>query len=403
MNDSDHDKKVMRIKRFTMVESIHHLKVGLLRDERGVIHHVVEVGKVRRLIGYLDRFKRRLIAVASGNAPAWTAEGLRGRIVMSKEARELWYSIRDVEESAPEHFVEERRLDPWLALGLDLAREWRPRLIHCTGLNGQLLGCDEVARDGMVEIFQTIRKECRRKDFRRDVKNLARGARDNFFRCARYLLSLLAEHARPLILRIDLYFEGDAKQESDSAAAKKAFDKFIRALREERIIPDVLRYITKREDGLERRIHYHVLIAMDGDKHRDVFTFSERVGRYWVDECVGSSSLASYFNVWLRRRELEYCCLGHLHYLDEHMLEGLRRCIWYLCEDGSHVLVNKGRNLRRGQMPKGARAHKRGRPRADGTSLTIAERILFKPPPAAKERIVVSEPDRASASSYGSM
>lgn len=309
---------------------------------------------------------------------------------MSKEARGLWYSIRDVEEFAPVHFVEGRRLDPWLTLGLKIAREWRPRFIHATDLNGLLLGIDEVAHKGMIEVFRSIRSESRKKEFVREVNNLARGAKDTYYSCARYMLSVFAEHARPLVLRIDLYFEGDGRLESDSAAARKAFDKFLRALREDRIIPDVLRYITKREDGLERRIHYHVLVAVNGDRHWKAFELSEQVGRYWVDECVGSPLVASYYNVWLRRNEFEFCCLGLLHYLDEHMLEGLRRCIWYLCEDGAHVLIRKGRNLRKGQMPRSPRHHGRGRPRTNGASLAVAERILLEPPPAERERAICS-------------
>ena len=72
------------------------------------------------------------------------------------------------------------------------------------------------------------------------------------------MIDLLSENARLLILRIDLYFEGDAKVLSESEEAEQAYDKFLRTLREDRIVPNLLGYIAKREDGLERRIHYHL-------------------------------------------------------------------------------------------------------------------------------------------------
>lgn len=248
----------------------------------------------------------------------------------------------------------------------------------------------------MEEMFRSIRIDCNTREFRDKVYGESRSAKESYFRCANYMLSLLGEHARPLIIRVDLYYEGDARDVSDSAAARKAENKLMRALRECRIVPNVLRYILKREDGLERRIHYHLLVAIDGDKHRDVFYFGELIGKFWMEECVGSSELASHYNVWLRRHELEYCCLGHLHHADADKLEGLRRALWYLCEPGAHVLVDKslGRNLRKGVMPKGARSDARGRPRKLGDSLATAEAILLAPVQAGPERVVIAA-DRA--------
>ncbi|WP_329740744.1 inovirus-type Gp2 protein [Dyella sp. A6] len=344
------------------------------------------------MINFLGRLERRVIAVAGGKSGPWERT-LTGRLVLSKAAKELWYSIRDVEEFAPQSLVEGRRLNPWLDVGLRLAYEWRSRLISYTDINGLLPGGHELVRAGMVEIFNAIRCACEGKAFRAAVNNHKRGAKKNYHSCANYMLSMFHDHARPLVLRVDLYFEGDGRDLSESKKAKNAFNKFMRALREGRVVPDVLRYIAKREDGLERRIHYHVLVAMNGDMHCDAFYFSELIGKFWVDQCVGSPSLASYFNVWIRRHELEYCCLGHLHYRDEHKLEGLRRAIWYLCEDGAYVLVHEvhGRNLRKGQLPKGERRHKRGRPRRDGASLALAEGILLAPVPAAGERLALPQ------------
>jgi hypothetical protein len=380
------------VKRFTLLANTHHLKYHLLRDELGTECPVYEVGAVKRMIWFLDAFEARIRSVAKGKEEPWIKTD-RGFFAMSSSAKLLWYSIRDVAESAPKSLVEGRRLNPWLELGLSLAYEWQPQLCFRTNQHGLLDGADESARKAIAEMFRIIRAECNTKAFRDKVNGHNRSAKESYFRCARYMLSLLREHARPLILRVDLYYEGDAKDISESEAARKAEDKFMRALRENRIVPDVLRYIVKREDGLERRIHYHLLLAMDGDKHRDAYHYAEVIGKFWVNGCVGSPALASYFNVWLRRQELEYCCLGHLHHADADKLEGLRRALWYLCEPGAHVLVPEGlgRNLRRGLAAGSDRIDARGRPRKHGASMEVAERILLAPVPAGKERVVLPD------------
>lgn len=385
--------QVKRAKRFTCLADMHHLKYHFFTDDTGRDRRVVEVGSTRQLIFFLDRLEKQVKAVSASKDDPWV-KSWRGMNAMSKIAQAIWHSIRSVQELAPHAIVEGRRLNPWLDVGLHVAYEWEPVLGFRTIRDNLLTGSDEVSREGMEQIFRTIREECNSKEFRARVNSHNRGAKESYFRCAKYMLSLLREHGRPLILRIDLYFEGDAKDLSESAAARKAEDKFLRALREQRIVPDVRRYILKREDGLDRRIHYHLLVAMDGDKHRDAYHFGEVVGNYWVNECVGSPALASYFNVWLRRRELEYSCLGHLHHADAHKLEGLRRALWYLCEPGAHVLVREdiGRNLRKGQTPRDGRANALGRPRKLGSSLELAEHILLAPVPAGKERLELPEP-----------
>ena len=237
----------------------------------------------------------------------------------------------------------------------------------------------EYPRQMMVHIVKFIRRVCKSRRFRAIVNNDSRNARDNYLSCSEYMLDLLRVRARPLVLRVDLYFEGDAKVFSESKSAGKAHDKFMRNLSESKIVPDVLAYISKRENGLERRIHFHVLIALDGNKHWQAHSLAEELGHYWVDHCVGSSLFASYKNCFERKDEYEFNCLGLLHYADEHMLRGLRLALEYLCKEDSHILVGAGmgRNLRKGQSPDlPADGERRGAPRKYGNDVSLAERIL---------------------------
>jgi len=350
------------------------------KDAEGNDRLCLEVGAVRRMKTFFDILKFSLEKICKSKASPWI-ENARGIHVLTTEARILCNCIRDAEEEAPETACKGRRLNPWLRLGLHLAWKWGKRLRQYRAYDNSLDIRHEYARRTLAHVVYVIRRVCRSDKFRRWEFNDGRRARDNYASCARLMLDIFKRHARPLILRIDLYFEGDASVISESDAAQKAYDKFLRNLSEGKILPDVLGYIAKREDGLERRVHYHVLVALDGDKHQNTFRMTEILGHYWSNRCVGSSYLGSFFNCWKRKNEYENCCLGLLHYSDEYMLRGLREALEYMCKEGAHIFVNKdmGKNLRKSQSPKIANGEpRRGAPRKQGSDLHLAAAILLK-------------------------
>lgn len=350
------------------------------KDAEGNDHLCLEVGAVRRMKTFFDILKLSLDKISKSKASPWM-ENARGIHVLTNEARILWNCIRDAEEEAPEAACKGRRLNPWLRLGLHLAWKWGKRLRQYRTYDSGLDVRQEYARRAIAHVVYVIRRVCRSDRFRKWEYNDSRRERDNYASCARLMLDIFKQNARPLILRIDLYFEGDASVLSESDAAQRAYDKFLRNLSEGKILPDVLGYIAKREDGLERRIHYHVLIALDGNKHQHAFRMTEILGQYWSNRCVGSSHLGSYFNCWKRKNEYEHCCLGLLHYTDECMLRGLRDALGYMCKEGAHIFVNKdmGKNLRKSQSPKIADGEqRRGAPRKTGSDPSLATTILLK-------------------------
>jgi hypothetical protein len=359
-------------------------------DDHGIERTLLEVGAVRRMKNLFDRLEHQLRRVAASDGAPWH-QHKRG-ICMTLEGQFLWVVLRDVAAEAPDDLCAGRRLNPWLEVGLSMARKWASTLRAYAITNPNVLDMqEEVPRSLMRRIFRVIRRICRSKKFRNRVNNSTRNAKERYLGCANLMIDLLSENARLLILRIDLYFEGDAKVLSESEEAEQAYDKFLRTLREDRIVPNLLGYIAKREDGLERRIHYHILVAMDGDLHQQARPWIERMGNFWVKQCVGADSLASFFNCWKRRDEYEYNCIGVVHYTDGHMLRGLRDAMEYLCKEGPHILVKegKGHNLRKSQSPKGLDGKtRRGVPRKKDPELSGARQVLLTPgaPPTSDRR-----------------
>ena len=155
-------------------------------------------------------------------------------------------------------------------------------------------------------------------------------------------------------------------------------------------------YIGKREAGIDRGIHFHILVICDGHKHRDALNLTRLLGEYWVAHCgtaEDGTNKSSYFNCYTRKDEYEYNCLGLIHPTDRSMMRGLRFAIEYLCKETSQLKpsppkaqegpegalepLRKGiRNLRKGIMPKGHSG--RGAPRSSGLDTSVIEQELLK-------------------------
>lgn len=366
---------LVRSKRFSDLAATDLMIRHCLR-EGGAERIVYEVGAVRQMAWYLDSLERSIKRVASGTWSPLECDKRGCRLTL--EAKSFWHVLRNVDK-APEELCEGRRLNPWLKVGLHLARKWEPRLRWFVGREGVLCVNEAYPRRVAVHIVNVIRRVCSSGPFRAWVHNDGRNATENYASCCEYLLSILRVHARPLVLRIDLYFEGGAKEVSDSPEAKLAYSKFMRHLSNSNIVPDVIGYIGKREDGLDRRLHYHVMCLLDGNQHQQAYNLTEQLGRFWVNDCVGSPMLASYKNCYERKEEYRFNCLGLLHYADDRMLMGLREALEYMCKEGAYTLTkkDKSKNLRKGQAPKSAEGARRGAPRKHGNDLSLAELILF--------------------------
>ena len=360
-------------------------------------HLLLEAGKSRRLTNCLARLQELMECIVLTSAPIAFGRG-RG-FTLSETGRRLWKGLLSASIEVPEECMAGRQLNPWLTLGLHLAWKWVPRLrAYSATHNAKIIDVNESAPRRMLShVAKVIRRVCKSRQFRARVNNDARREKDNYVSCANLMIELLRRDARLLILRVDLYFEGDAKVLSDSEAAEQAYGKFLRSLREGRIVPDVLGYVGKRENGLDRRIHYHVLVAIDGDKHRAAFSMTERLRSFWIYDCVGSDWLASAFNCWTRRDEHTYPGMGLVHYTDSRMLMGVREALEYLCREDSQVLVGDGigRNLRKSQIRERTEGEiRRGAPRKFDHELCTARQVLltFDPPPPPPQRELPRRP-----------
>ena len=235
----------------------------------------------------------------------------------------------------------------------------------------------EVLHEAIAALVGAIRSRCNTPEFKKEVRNFERNAEAKLRRALCYLLSLFKKRSRLLVLRVDLYVREEGKAWSYTAEADHAFDKFAAALSASQIVPDVMGWMSAREDGVERGRHYHILAIVDGHEHHAGANLARMLGEYWVKECVGSDKLGSYFNCFALVHKYKHLGIGMIHCTDAKKLLGLYYATRYLCKSEVELIAtgDRPRNFRRGKEDKAY--VRRGAPRAHGEDLSLARQILF--------------------------
>ena len=213
--------------------------------------------------------------------------------------------------------------------------------------------------------------------FKTAVRNYERNAEAKLRRALNYLLGLFRMRSRLLVLRVDLYVREEGKAWGYTAEAEAAFDKFAAALSRGAIVPDVLGWMSAREDGADRGRHYHVMAILDGHEHRAGANLTKMLGEFWVKECVGSDKVGSYFNCFALANKYKHLGIGMIHCTDARKLLGLFYATRYLCKDEVQLIATgeRSRNFRRGVVDKDY--VRRGAPRACQDDLSLARQVLF--------------------------
>lgn len=345
--------------------------------------------------------------VQSDDQPVEVIYDRRGqpRHQLTRTGKAFYGVCRGYNQKSAEYY-KHHRFNPPLTVVLKVVDQWLPELLARTNRDGYPVLSDSRTREVLEIAIASIRASCRRQEYKDEVDNYKRNEEKNIASCCDYLAAQFQRRSQLLILRIDLYFRPAFKGWGYTREADGHYARLLRALRENRIVPDVLGYISKREDGIDRGIHFHVLIILDGHKHRDAANLTRMIGEDWVRRCghgeykdgvdvgeTGKKDKASYFNCYTRLDQYRFNCLGLIHPTDADKLRGLRLAIEYMCKEttqlkpgpptsregdqDAEIASSKGiRNLRKGIMPKGHSG--RGAPRSSGLDTSAIDRELLK-------------------------
>ena len=267
------------------------------------------------------------------------------------------------------------RFNPFIAVMLRAGQVAMPAVRHAESIGMDL--SNEKLRQRIEWIARFVRRCCRSALFRRIETNRVKLERKDLRSCCRYMAEGFRQHSKHLVLRVDLSIKPTHKTHEDVRIAEKCMELYLRALSEDRIVPDVLRWIWKRECGFDRGVHYHLLVALDGHKHQNACGLSIKLGEAWLKRC--GHLRASYYSCWARRHKYPHNAIGSVHISDWSMLMGIREAIRYIVKGDGFVMTGQKRNLRRGNMKSSASEPKRGAPRKASHDMSIVNEILGNP------------------------
>lgn len=339
----------------------------------------------RHLLNYMPQLRRLYINILASDDSPVTPESMRGAkqpgFKLTKLGKHIlracqYFAHREAEGRDWEHAYAHHEFHPVVAVLFGAVKQWWKTICRwetpgCVLIDG---GPDMEAVEGLRDFVRSVRHTRRSQAFKNLLYDHERKAKDNFRSGCDHITKLFERHSRPLVLRIDLYFRPDAKGWGYSKAADKALSNYLRALRLGSIVPGYLTFIIKRENGISRGMHYHLMVFLDGHLHRNACYFTEVMGEAWMAR-VGVDK-GSYFNCYANKDLYHYNGLGLVHVSDIEKLIGIRIAMWYMSKQDSALKVDdsKVKNFWRGWKVKGD--SNRGAPRKNGGGMDLVRRLL---------------------------
>lgn len=315
------------------------------------------------------------------------------------------FACREEEGMDWQHAYAHHSFHPVIAAMWEAVTRWWSPI--CDWWDPQSIGVEHSEEKDAIEALFLftghVRRVCGRKAFKSMLRKFGRKAKDNFRSGCDLVTELFKRHSRLLVLRIDLYFRKDAKGWGYTEEADKAVKQYLRELREGRMVPDFLACIVKRESGICRGVHYHLMVFLNGHERQSAYHLTEVMGEAWAERM--GTDKGSFFNCYANRHLYRFNGLGMVHVNDTEKLMGLRVALWYMSKQDSPLMVEdgKGKNFIRSLMPP-TDSH-RGAPRKHGDGMEEVNRVLggtrsqyppgFEPPRRGRRGVVPHAARRA--------
>ncbi len=190
---------------------------------------------------------------------------------------------------------------------------------------------------------------------------------------ASYVDALFGISTRLVVLRIDLEYLKQHKDQIGILDALADLDRFLTNQRHNSIFREKLGYIVKLEYGVLKGLHFHLILFFDGSKRdgrKDVH-LAQEIGEYWKK--VITKGRGDYWNINAKKAKYERngsLGIGVINSWETKLVENLKhRVVGYLCKSTQYVKPRlpeeldkySNRLIRRGKFPK-VPQKKRGRP-----------------------------------------
>lgn len=152
----------------------------------------------------------------------------------------------------------------------------------------------EITIEKFKKLVEEIRLGTQSKEFKKKARRKYERLKANEKTAIGYINKIFDNHARLMILRLDLHLKISSKNKIHQLdEVRKLFAKFLNDRRSNKFFDHELGYLWKLEDGQSRGGHYHLILILDGSKvQKDEFIASQ-IGEFWKKITDGDGT---YFN-----------------------------------------------------------------------------------------------------------
>lgn len=202
------------------------------------------------------------------------------------------------------------------------------------------------------EAIEWIRTEANSPRFKEARIKRMHLSNKNYRSLKSYLDALQENHAKLLIIRLDLYLTKKVRSEEQIAHAD--LERYRRHFLRRILInysTAMVGYAWKLEYGLERNHHYHLMLIFNGNELKSDNKISHSLGKLWSDKV--TQGRGSYFSCNSQKGRYRYCGIGMLEHRDAEKRAALDRACQYLTKTDFFVkyyLPEGGRTFGKGEI-----------------------------------------------------
>lgn len=247
------------------------------------------------------------------------------------------------------------------------------------GLFGQTLGWDDIwfapsltypqfGNASAAELFNllvaNLRDRCLSQKTQARARKRQREAVERAEEYGSYVDALLRQWTRLVVLRIDLEYRQEFKDQIGISDALDDLKRFFRNQRRNLLFAEQRGYIAKLEYGVLKGLHFHLILFFDGSKRdgrKDVL-LAQKIGEYWAD--VITKGRGNYWNINAQKAKYKQrgqLGIGVINSSETNLVENLKhRVVGYLCKSTQFVSLRppeephskrRIKTIRRGEFP----------------------------------------------------
>ncbi|EKP0314063.1 inovirus-type Gp2 protein [Aeromonas veronii] len=220
---------------------------------------------------------------------------------------------------------------------------------------------NELARDINNALYAFLR-EFKSKAHRKRLNNLKRVQSRNQLSIATYVNSLFDQHAKLLVIRLDIGYHEDYYDQLTLDHVTNDRNSYLRRIQNK--YPALVGYIWKLEYGVDRHFHTHITFIFNGAVHQQDISLGRTLGELWKDI---TDNNGCYYNCQVRREEYQRWGsdgIGMVHYSDTGKRINLINALSYLTKLDTQILAILPAGRRTfGRMETPSRQPRLGRPR----------------------------------------